>query len=62
MQGKVRKNAKKNRLCATDMHIYATLRALYRPRATPTHGLCTGFMCHILEFCHTSAAFMSKID
>lgn len=43
MQEKVQKHAKKNRLCATGMHIYATLRALYRPRAiTPTratHGL-----------------------
>lgn len=35
MQEKVRKNVEKNRLCATSMHIYATLRALYRPPHHP---------------------------
>ena len=62
MQEKVRKNAKKNRLCATGMHIYATLRALYRPAPSPPHKLYAGFVCHILKFCRIFAAFMSKID
>lgn len=43
MQEKVRKNVEKNRLCATSMHIYATLRAPYRPQRHPytrtLHGL-----------------------
>ena len=43
MQEKVQEYAKKNRLRATDMHIYATLRAPYRPQRHPhtrtLHGL-----------------------
>lgn len=62
MQEKVRKNVEKNRLCATSMHIYATLRALYHPAPSPPHKLCAGFVCHILKFCRIFAAFMSKID
>ncbi len=58
MQEKVRKNVEKNRLCATDMHIYATLRAPYRPQRPPhtdfaraSYATYYSFVTHLPHLC-----------